>query len=107
MIYITDPAGKKLSVSANGVNGCKIEPRANEVELAKSFLLTCKPTKTTFVSSYGLKHAAEEWAGEYISNGALITAAIEMGLGTKYLPHYGPNVGIAVSKNIFKQKERR
>jgi len=29
--------------------------------------------------SYGLKHAAEEWAGAYITNGALIAAAVHLG----------------------------
>ena len=29
--------------------------------------------------SYGLKHAAEKWAGAYITNGALIAAAVHLG----------------------------
>jgi hypothetical protein len=31
-------------------------------------------------SSYGLKHAAERWAGAYVSNGALIAAALHLGI---------------------------
>jgi hypothetical protein len=30
--------------------------------------------------SYGLKHAAEAWSGDYVSNGALIAAALHLGL---------------------------
>lgn len=53
-----------------------------EVALAKIFL--SKLEKTTSVNrrcrgSYGLKHDAERYAGNYISNGALIAAAVELG----------------------------
>lgn len=105
MIYIKDSEGREHFVSANGVDACDQEPRANEIKLAKSFFETCTPSKTTFINSYRLKHLAEDRARPaYISNGALITAAYEMGLGIKCFPR-SPNAGIAVSKNIFKQKE--
>lgn len=35
--------------------------------------------KTVSLGSYWLKHQAERWAGDYISNGALIAAAIHLG----------------------------
>lgn len=35
--------------------------------------------KTVNLGSYGLKHQAERWGGDYVSNGALIAAAIHLG----------------------------
>lgn len=34
--------------------------------------------KTVNLGSYWLKHQAERWAGDYVSNGALIAAAIHL-----------------------------
>ena len=36
--------------------------------------------------SYGLKHMAEKWAGAYISNGALIAAALSLGYEARRFP---------------------
>ena len=36
--------------------------------------------------SYGLKHTAEKWAGAYISNGALIAAALALGYEARRFP---------------------
>jgi hypothetical protein len=35
--------------------------------------------KTVNLGSYWLKHQAERWGGDYVSNGALIAAAIHLG----------------------------
>jgi hypothetical protein len=35
--------------------------------------------KSVNLGSYGLKHQAERWGGAYVSNGALIAAAIHLG----------------------------
>ncbi|KJC44812.1 hypothetical protein UP09_14265 [Bradyrhizobium sp. LTSP885] len=51
-----------------------------QVNRAMEFLATLTPTKSARACSYQLKHAAESWAGAYISNGALIVAAIALGL---------------------------
>lgn len=64
------------------------EMRSAEVATAIAFLCRCRPTKTTSLSSYGLKHAAERWgeangAEPYVSNGALIAAALYLGLRVK------------------------
>lgn len=40
-------------------------------------------------SSYGCKHFAEEWAGQYVSNGALIVAAVGLGIDQKAADSYG------------------
>lgn len=45
-------------------------------------------------NSYGLKHEVENWADAYISNGALIAAAL--GLGYEYAVS-GPNVVLSVA----------
>lgn len=63
-----------------GLTGRPIDP--NQVCHAKTFL--SKLEKTISVNrrcrgSYGLKHDAERYAGTYISNGALIAAAVELG----------------------------
>lgn len=45
--------------------------------------LSCMPKRATANrdngNSYSLKHAAEQWAGEYIANGCLIAAALHLG----------------------------
>ncbi len=51
--------------------------------------------KTVNLGSYSLKHQAERWAGDYISNGAIIAAAIH--LGFRIEPIFGtPNARINV-----------
>jgi hypothetical protein len=60
---------------------CK-PPEQEQVELCKNWITkNCKPRKTINHnhSSYGLKHDVERDVGEYISNGAFIRAAIELG----------------------------
>lgn len=46
-------------------------------------------------NSYGLKHDVENWADVYVSNGALIAAAL--GLGFEY-ERAGPNVVLAARR---------
>lgn len=71
------------------------------VETAIAYLRQCRPAKRPTVSSYHLKHLAEQWGREnnmqpYIANGELIAAAIYLGIKIgKPFQNY-PNVGIAV-----------
>src|SRR5207248_8631498 len=74
---------------ANGLHpGRRSEPspiQPEEVATAMAFLQMLRPTKLAYVSSYSLKHAAENWGREvglraYVSNGALILAALTLGL---------------------------
>ena len=70
-----------------------------EFKNACAFLSGCLLRKTVNRKagrSYGLKHKAEEWAGEYISNGALIAAAIHLGIRYER-DKDSPNVVLAVS----------
>src|SRR5438270_12578567 len=59
---------------------------AAEVECAADFLSILAPIETARVDSYALKHACEDWCREhderrrYISNGALMVAALALGL---------------------------
>jgi hypothetical protein len=48
--------------------------------LARDFLSRCTLTKTTAIGSYGLKHTIEDAVGSYISNGACIQAALDLGI---------------------------
>jgi hypothetical protein len=41
--------------------------------------------KTVNLGSYGLKHQAERWSGDYVSNGALIAAAIHLGFKLEHV----------------------
>ena len=53
--------------------------------------------KTPQFSSYYLKHVVEKLAGEYVSNGALIAAAIHLDIPMKSGSD-SPNINIAISK---------
>lgn len=60
-----------------------------QVATAIAFLRRCTPTVRTKLSSYGLKHDAERWGATqpglspYVSNGALIAAAVYLGFPTR------------------------
>lgn len=51
-------------------------------------------------SSYSLKHLAESWAGEYISNGAFIAATIYLNITYLYRGD-SPNIYVALSSKDF------
>lgn len=77
-------------------------PDPKEVELAKEFIkIGCSFTEdfTKDHTSYGLKHIVEKWTEEkfnttsyrYVSNGAFITAALELGYKMQPCEPTGPN----------------
>lgn len=66
-------------------------------EVCCNWLSKFKKVKTPQLSSYYLKHVVEKLEGEYISNGALIAAAIHLKIPMKFYPD-SPNVNIAISK---------
>jgi hypothetical protein len=83
--------------------------RADQLATAIEFLRHFRPTKKGTYSSYFLKHEAERWGGRngmctYVSNGALIAAALHLGL---VIDEYGncwptsPNAKIGISKRDF------
>ncbi len=51
-----------------------------QVEIAKQFLAQCEVAERFGLGSYGLKHDIEKAMGHYVTNGATITAAIELGI---------------------------
>jgi len=86
---------------SRGYYGLPTPPLEKQVETALAYLSQLKPTKQPTFSSYHLKHCAERWGKRhgmepYVSNGALIEAAIRLGLVIK--PN-NINAGIGVSKH--------
>ena len=65
-----------------------------EFEAARDWLSRVPKVQRCRYSSYFLKHCAEEWSGEYVSNGAFIAAAFC--LGFKVSRRSGLNAGIGV-----------
>ena len=82
-------------------------PRQEQIELCKSWILNnCKPRKTIndTAFSYGLKHRVERDVKTYISNGAFIRAAIE--LGYKYKVK-SPNAWFAMAFLLPPEREKQ
>jgi hypothetical protein len=93
--YLTDG-----SRDPHGFYGPPRPPDADQVETALAYLSQLGRTKQPTFSSYYLKHRAEGWGRffaetNYVSNGALIAAAVRLGLVIK---PFGINAGIGVSK---------
>jgi hypothetical protein len=63
--------------------GARQPVQREQVDLVKEFLLPCRRTRWArdplSPRSCDLKHWIENWAGRYISNGAVIVAASELG----------------------------
>ncbi len=78
---------------------------SNQVRICRAFLERCERTKTGRIGSYGLKHVIERAAGEYVSNGACIQAAVDLGIvATPIEPHTGnPNAWIGVSRRSVRR----
>ena len=89
-------------VVANGFVSTEAEqsiyPNAaeDEIEYCKEWInefITPRNTINEQRSSYGLKHRVEQWPGresKYVSNGAFILAALELGYTYKRIQN-GPN----------------
>ena len=54
-------------------------------------------------SSYGCKHFAENWAGRYVGNGALIAAATGLGIKQKTCDLFSPNTRLAIKYSSWPQ----
>ena len=68
-----------------------------EFEICCNWLSKFKKIKTPQFSSYYLKKVVQKLEGEYVSNGALIAAAIHLEIPMKFYPD-SRNVNIAISK---------
>lgn len=73
-------------------------------EICCTWLSRFKTIKTPLMSSYYLKHVVEDLAREYVSNGALIAAAIHLDIPMKIFPDW-INTYIAISKKCPYLKE--
>jgi hypothetical protein len=83
-------------------------PARDQIDNAKTWLseyaeprasLTLRPT------SYGFKHLVKRWAGRYISNGAFIAAAIELGYKWRRVMN-GPNAIFALRMKVNGTRKR-
>lgn len=65
--------------------------RQDQVEIAKTFLNLCRRMKSvqpkTCPINGTLKHDIERWARQYVGRGAVIVAALELGITIE--PYYG------------------
>jgi hypothetical protein len=92
--------------------GYEIKRRTDLIEVdqvvtALTFLRLGVRTKRTIQCSYALKHQAEDWGAlnglsSYVSNGALICAAIYLGLSVVPRPE-NPNADIAISTRAVRR----
>lgn len=75
-------------LTANGLGNGTTQPQIDpeEFEAACAWLIahTSWSKSAKYFSSYHLKHCAERWAGRYVSNGALMAAAIALGIEFKH-----------------------
>jgi len=94
-----------LESSRNALKSC-----FDEFKRSVQWLSQCQTTKMASInspSSYTLKHFAEKATGNYISNGALITAAIYLNIPLKTFTD-SPNPGIGISRRcpVYMAAER-
>jgi hypothetical protein len=84
-------------------------PEDDQVKTAIAFLSQVRPSKRPTISSYILKHRAEDWGKRnglepYVSNGAMIAAAIRLDL---VIERHGINATIGVSKRDVRTLRER
>lgn len=97
---------EELTVSAHGIQWpkstpCDVPPDPREVEICRTFLARCERVAHPQRGSYGFKHVIQSWAGEYVSNGALIRAALDLGIEC-VVQRGNPNAILAVGKRSVK-----
>jgi hypothetical protein len=109
-----------FNINANGRTRERDGIPATEIATAGAYLRLLTPRKTVprggVLSSYGLKHHAEDWGrangmAPYVSNGALIAAAVALGLpvrtgGSADNPNVAVGVRAADVERIARDVER-
>jgi hypothetical protein len=95
----------------SGLYAAPEAPDEKEVETAIAYLSRLTPTKKPTCSSYFLKHRAEKWGKQhsmqrYVSNGALIEAAIRLGLSIKPI-RINADIGVSIRDVRTLAKEER
>lgn len=98
-----------LTISSNGIEWpggdtsfAATAPDSHQVDLCRTFLARCWRTKHPRQGSYWMKHVVQNWAGEYVSNGALVQAALTLGIGFSVCEG-SPNGILTVSKRSVKK----
>lgn len=102
--------GNKVRVDENGLTTAitGTPPRPAQVRAAHRWLIERIGgegfIKTPSVCSYSLKHAAQRWSHQYVSNGALIVAAAMLGYPMRpqrYVIGEPRNVIIGISRRHY------
>lgn len=104
-----------VKMNTNRISITAEKPDGAQVKTAKAFLMTLTRTKDVSprsAYSYGLKHTAENWGRAngmeaYVSNDALIAAAIELDLPVLWEGGKSPNAFIGVSRASYAQARMR
>lgn len=76
----------------------------NEIDLCRKWLSRATASSPPKFSSFWVKHVVENWAGEKISNGALIVAAFEAGFDiAKPYGEAGANVNLGLDATDIRE----
>lgn len=79
----------------------------NEFEICCEWLSKFKTVKTPQTSSFFLKNCIQILSNKYVSNGAVIAAAVHLNISMKRLSDNSFHALIAISKNCFYIKKTR
>jgi hypothetical protein len=106
---LRDAMAKQPDLTIDGLAGptrnafaerrAELEKGVDQFERAVTWLTLVPPRQSPnrrHGHSYEVKHAAQRWAGGYISNGALIAAALHLNLPIHQCPS-GINAWLAIS----------
>lgn len=93
----------ELGIEDKKVIDAKLLPKQFQIDLCITWLLQWGRKRKSLNydwTSYQLKHVVERWAGTYISNGAFIQAAINLGYKIKrYRGGTTATMNIGLSQN--------
>lgn len=101
---------RALTISACGIQWPGMEwpgsrpPNPSQVALCTEFLAKCTRTVHCSVGSYGLKHRVETCVGTYISNGALLRAARNLGI-SMVVCEGNPNAILGLDRSSIREAE--
>ena len=106
MDEVMTASGRRLQIGANGVvraaadSWQEVDPA--QIKACVRWFERAEATGEPTVSSFWLKHVVEHWAGTFISNGAVIIAAYQMGFPIGREPSEdSTNVSIGVATHCI------
>lgn len=101
---------RSLRIVARGIVGNGLTEDQNavvdqkEIALCHQWLSRATVANPPQLSSFWIKHVVENWAGQSVSNGALIVAAFEAGFEiAKPIDEVGPNVTIGLDSTDIRE----